>query len=172
VQMFCTFFYALEPAVRFKFQYIRIIMSELSINTPALLFPAITLLMLAYTNRFLALANLVRRLHEQYTKEESQNIRRQIASLHVRIRLIRNMQALGVLSFLLCVVTMYLIFTGNNQAAYILFAASLISLLLSLIFSLIEIWKSTNAIDLELSDMELKHQNIIRDILDDEQKNA
>ena len=110
-------------------------MSELSINTPALLFPAITLLMLAYTNRFLALANLVRRLHEQYTKEESQNIRRQIASLHVRIRLIRNMQALGVLSFLLCVVTMYLIFTGNNQAAYILFAASLISLLLSLIFS-------------------------------------
>jgi hypothetical protein len=147
-------------------------MSELSINTPALLFPAITLLMLAYTNRFLALANLVRRLHEQYTKEESQNIRRQIASLHVRIRLIRNMQALGVLSFLLCVVTMYLIFTGNNQAAYMLFAASLISLLLSLIFSLIEIWKSTNAIDLELSDMELKHQNIIRDILDDKHQDA
>jgi hypothetical protein len=147
-------------------------MSELSINTPALLFPAITLLMLAYTNRFLALANLVRRLHEQYTKAESQNIRRQIASLHVRIRLIRNMQALGVLSFLLCVVTMYLIFTGNNQAAYMLFAASLISLLLSLIFSLIEIWKSTNAIDLELSDMELKHQNIIRDILDDKHQDA
>ena len=147
-------------------------MAELSINTPALLFPAITLLMLAYTNRFLALANLVRRLHEQYTKAESQNIRRQIASLHVRIRLIRNMQALGVLSFLLCVVTMYLIFTGNNQAAYMLFAASLISLLLSLIFSLIEIWKSTNAIDLELSDMELKHQNIIRDILDDKHKDA
>jgi hypothetical protein len=145
-------------------------MSELSINTPALLFPAITLLMLAYTNRFLALANLVRRLHEQYTKEESQNIRRQIASLHVRIRLIRNMQALGVLSFLLCVVTMYLIFTGNQSAAYVFFAASLISLLLSLIFSLIEIWKSTNAIDLELSDMELKSQNIIRDILEDGDK--
>ena len=147
-------------------------MAELSINTPALLFPAITLLMLAYTNRFLALANLVRRLHEQYTKAESQNIRRQIASLHVRIRLIRNMQALGVLSFLLCVVTMYLIFTGKNQAAYMLFATSLISLLLSLIFSLIEIWKSTNAIDLELSDMELKHQNIIRDILDDKHQDA
>jgi hypothetical protein len=146
-------------------------MSELSINTPALLFPAITLLMLAYTNRFLALANLVRRLHEQYTKEESQNIRRQIASLHVRIRLIRNMQALGVLSFLLCVVTMYLIFTGNIHAAYVLFAASLISLLLSLIFSLIEIWKSTTAINLELSDMELKSKNIIRDILEDRDTN-
>ncbi|MBU6158057.1 MAG: DUF2721 domain-containing protein [Bacteroidetes bacterium] len=145
-------------------------MAELSINTPALLFPAITLLMLAYTNRFLALASLVRRLHEQYNKEESQNIRRQIASLHVRIRLIRNMQALGVLSFLLCVVTMYLIFIGNTHAAYVLFAMSLISLLLSLIFSLIEIWKSTTAINLELSDMELKHQNIIRVILDDKEK--
>ena len=152
------------------FHYIRIIMSELSINTPALLFPAITLLMLAYTNRFLALANLVRRLHEQYTKAENQNIRRQITSLHVRIRLIRNMQALGVLSFLLCVITMYLIFTGNYAAAYVLFAASLLSLLLSLIFSLIEIWKSTNAINLELSDMELKSQNIIRDILEDGEK--
>ena len=138
-------------------------MTDLSINTPALLFPAITLLMLAYTNRFLALANLVRRLHEQYTKAESQNIRKQIASLHVRIRLIRNMQALGVLSFLLCVITMYLIFTGKQSAAYVLFVTSLISLLLSLIFSLIEIWKSTQAIDLELSDMELKSQNIIRD---------
>ena len=143
-------------------------MSELSINTPALLFPAITLLMLAYTNRFLALASLVRRLHEQYAKEESLNLRRQISSLHVRIRLIRNMQALGVLSFLLCVITMYLIFTGNVAASYLLFAASLISLLLSLIFSLIEIWKSTNAIDLELSDMELNRHNIIRDILDDD----
>jgi hypothetical protein len=65
---------------------------------------------------------------------------------------------------------MYLIFTGNYAAAYVLFAASLLSLLLSLIFSLIEIWKSTNAINLELSDMELKSQNIIRDILEDGEK--
>ena len=68
------------------------------------------------------------------------------------------------------VVTMYLIFTGNHAVAYVLFAASLLSLLLSLIFSLIEIWKSTNAIDLELSDMELKSLNIIRDILEDGEK--
>ena len=65
---------------------------------------------------------------------------------------------------------MYLIFTGNTHAAYVLFAMSLISLLLSLIFSLIEIWKSTTAINLELSDMALKHQNIIRVILDDKEK--
>jgi len=85
-------------------------MNELSITTPALLFPAITLMMLAYTNRFLALANLIRRLHDEYVHEQSGLLRRQITNLHVRIRMIRNMQAFGVLSFLLCVVCMYLIF--------------------------------------------------------------
>ncbi|HMO31734.1 MAG TPA: DUF2721 domain-containing protein [Lacibacter sp.] len=140
---------------------------ELSITTPALLFPAITLLMLAYTNRFLALASLIRKLHDEYMKEESTILKRQISNLHVRIRMIRNMQAFGVLSFLLCVICMYLVFSGNQMAAHGVFAASLLSLLLSLIFSLIEIWKSTRALDLELSDMELKRQNIIRHIWED-----
>jgi hypothetical protein len=142
-------------------------MNELSITTPALLFPAITLMMLAYTNRFLALANLIRRLHDEYMDEQTTMLRRQITNLHVRIRMIRNMQAFGVLSFLLCVVCMYLIFRGKQTAAHWIFASSLISLLVSLVFSLIEIFKSTKALDLELSDMELKQKNIIRDIWDD-----
>ena len=142
-------------------------MSDLSITTPALLFPAITLMMLAYTNRFLALANLIRRLHDEYLNKQTSMLRRQITNLHVRIRMIRNMQAFGVLSFLLCVVCMYLIFRGKQSAAHLIFASSLISLLVSLIFSLIEIFKSTRALDLELSDMELNSKNIIRDIWDD-----
>lgn len=142
-------------------------MSDLSITTPALLFPAITLMMLAYTNRFLALANLIRRLHDEYLDKQSTMLRRQITNLHVRIRMIRNMQAFGVLSFLLCVICMYLIFRGKQTAAHWIFASSLISLLVSLIFSLIEIFKSTRALDLELSDMELSRQNILRDIWDD-----
>jgi hypothetical protein len=141
-------------------------MNELSINTPALLFPAITLLMLAYTNRFLALSSLVRKLHEEYNKEEDQILKRQIRSLRGRISLIRNMQAAGVLSFLLCIVCIYLIFRNYQAAAQIVFAASLLSLLLSLIFSLIEIFRSTKAIDIELSDMELKRGNILKQILD------
>ena len=140
---------------------------ELSITTPALLFPAITLLMLAYTNRFLALATLIRKLHDEYISEESSTLKRQITNLHIRIRMIRNMQAFGVLSFLLCVVCMYLIFRGQQIAAHGVFAASLLSLLISLIFSLIEIFKSTRALDLELSDMELKRQNLIRHLWDD-----
>lgn len=140
---------------------------ELSITTPALLFPAITLLMLAYTNRFLALASLIRKLHDEYMTEENNVLKRQISNLHVRIRMIRNMQAFGVLSFLLCVVCMYLIFRGQQMAAHGVFAASLLSLLISLVFSLIEIFKSTRALDLELSDMELKRQNIIQHIWED-----
>ena len=143
---------------------------ELSINTPALLFPAITLLMLAYTNRFLALASLVRSLHDEYNEQkQSSLIHGQIRNLHVRIRLIRNMQALGVLSFLLCVVCMYLIFKTYFVAANWVFAASLLSLL---IYSLMEIILSTRAIDIELSDMELKKQSLIRTMLDTEEKKS
>jgi hypothetical protein len=146
---------------------------ELSINTPALLFPAITLLMLAYTNRFLALASLVRRLHIEYNQQEqSPMLQKQINNLHIRIRLIRNMQALGVLSFLLCVICMYLIFRSYHLAANWVFAASLLSLLISLIFSLMEIFLSTRAIDLELSDMELGKQNLLRRMLDTDEEEA
>jgi uncharacterized Tic20 family protein len=147
-------------------------MNELSINTPALLFPAITLLMLAYTNRFLALTSLVRKLHEEYNKEEDKNLERQIKNLRGRITLIRNMQAAGVLSFLLCIVCIYLIFENHQNAAKIVFAASLLSLLLSLVFSLMEIFRSTKAIDLELSNMELKERSILKRILDVDDEEA
>ncbi|MBS4065226.1 MAG: DUF2721 domain-containing protein [Chitinophagaceae bacterium] len=147
-------------------------MNELSINTPALLFPAITLLMLAYTNRFLALATLVRKLHDEYTKEEDKLLKRQIKNLRHRISLIRNMQASGVLSFLLCIICIYLIFENYQNAAKIVFALSLLSLLLSLIFSLMEIFRSTKAIDLELSDMEIKEKSILKRILDVDDEEA
>jgi hypothetical protein len=41
-------------------------MNQLSLTTPALLFSAISLLLLAYTNRFLAYASVVRNLHARY----------------------------------------------------------------------------------------------------------
>lgn len=128
---------------------------EISLNTPALLFPAISLLMLAYGNRFVALANLVRKLHAEYKAgENNQVIVQQIQGLRRRINYIRYMQGLGVLSFLCCVVCMYFIYNSWFKMANYVFALSLISLLASLIFSLIEIIQSTNALELELSDME------------------
>ena len=127
---------------------------ELSITTPALLFPAISLLMLAYTNRFLAIASLIRNLHAKYRQSPEKHIVGQIRSLRVRIRLIRTMQALGVLSFLFCVVCMYTIFRSWADASYIFFGVSILCFIASLILSLVEITISTRALEIELSDME------------------
>jgi len=140
---------------------------ELSITTPALLFPAISLLMLAYTNRFLALANLIRTLHDKYRKDSSRkDIVTQIHNLRTRIRLIRTMQAMGVLSFLFCVVCMYTIFRGWDEASYIIFALSIICFIISLINSLLEITLSMRALEVELSDMEdISSKNIFSNII-------
>ncbi len=141
-------------------------MIDININTPALLFPAITLLMLAYTNRFLSLASLVRKLHEEYNRgAKERNVLMQIKNIRTRLNLIRYMQALGVLSFLCCVLCMYVIFRNWIVMAHWIFAASLFFLLLSIILSLLEINKSTRAIELELSDIEeLNKENIFTDI--------
>jgi Protein of unknown function (DUF2721) len=142
-------------------------MDQLSINTPALLFPAITLLMLAYTNRFLTLGTLVRKLHDEYGKGKNQkSILLQIKNIRSRINLIRYMQGFGVCSFLCCVICMLLIFRNVTDAAYMVFAASLLFLILSILLSLLEINMSTRAIELELADMEelIGEGNILKDI--------
>ena len=128
---------------------------ELQLSTPALLFSAITLLMLAFTNRFLAIATLIRGLHKNYLKEpDSELIVEQIHNLRRRLTLIKNMQLFGVFSFLLCVICMYLLFQGYTSAANWVFVISMLSLLISLGISLVEIQISTKALNLELSDME------------------
>ncbi len=128
---------------------------EITINTPALLFPAISLLLLAYTNRYLALASLIRRLHDEYMKgEKKTHLLKQIKILRIRINMVRQMQAMGVFSFLCCVVTMFSIYKQWNGLTTYFFAASLLTFLASLIISLLEISQSTKALEWELSDME------------------
>ncbi len=128
---------------------------EINLNTPALLFPAISLLLLAYTNRFLAIANVVRKLHDDFVLgKDKENARRQISNLRQRLRYIRLMQGAGVFSFLLCVACMYSIYNGWMVAAKYVFAGSLLSLLFSLICSLIEIFQSLNALEVLLHDVE------------------
>jgi hypothetical protein len=128
---------------------------ELQLSTPALLFSAITLLMLAFTNRFLAIATLIRDLHKNHRKSpDKEIIVEQIHNLRRRLTLIKNMQLFGVFSFLLCVVCMYLLFRGLTESANWVFVASMLSLLISLGLSLVEIQISTKALNLELGDME------------------
>ena len=139
---------------------------EITFNTPALLFPAISLLLLAYTNRYLALANLIRKLHDEYIKGEKKHlILKQIKILRVRINLVRLMQWLGVFSFLCCVVTMYGVYAQWFELTRYVFALSLLSLLVSLGISLLEISQSTKALEWELSDMEeLEKSNFFSDL--------
>ncbi len=150
-------------------------MLEISINTPALLFPAITLLMLAYTNRFLAIATRIRSLHDTYHKNELKNITiRQIKSLRARLNLIRYMQGFGALSFFCCVSCMYFIYRSWMHTANIIFATSMITLLISIVLSFIEIQQSTRALEFGLSDIEeLGRANIFTDMFHtrEEQKN-
>lgn len=129
---------------------------EISINTPALLFPAITLLMLAYTNRFLALATLIRSLHTKWKQihEEREIIKEQIRNLKNRLVLVKQMQATGIMSFFLCVLSMLFIYIKYQWWAIGTFGMSLIFLLISLALSLREIYISTNALEIELKDME------------------
>ena len=127
----------------------------MTINTPALLFPAISLMMLAYTNRFFAIANRVRSLHDDYAKATNKDIIfKQIKNLRKRLNLIRYMQALAVSSFLGCMFCMYFTIKNLKETALALFGISLICLIISLLFSLVEIFISTKAVELELSDME------------------
>lgn len=139
---------------------------EITFNTPALLFPAISLLLLAYTNRYLALASLIRKLHDEYMKGEKQShLLKQIKILRVRINMVRQMQALGVFSFLCCVIAMYSVYREWNGLTSVAFAASLLSLLASLVISLLEISQSTKALEWELSDMEeLEKSNFFTDL--------
>jgi hypothetical protein len=130
-------------------------MQEISINTPALLFPAITLMMLAYTNRFLALATLIRNLHAKYKQihEDREVIKAQITNLKRRLELVKQMQAMGIISFFFCVLSMLFFYFEHAAWAFSIFGLSLLSLLISLALSLNEIFISTKALEIELRDM-------------------
>ncbi len=127
---------------------------ELSLNTPALLFPALTLIMLAYTNRFLALGSLIRSLFREYETKKDELTLSQIKTLKHRLRLIRDMQFLGVLSLICCVVCMAFVYLHQQMAAQVVFAFSLLLLAGSLILSTYEIIISTKALNIQLSSLE------------------
>lgn len=122
---------------------------HVSLTTPALLFPAISLLLLAYTNRFFALAALIRSL----SSGEKPVHKDQIKNLSQRITIIRRMQEAGVSSFALCVLCMIFIYIGFNKTGSVIFGASLLLLLYSLILSVIEIRISVDALNIHIKEM-------------------
>ncbi len=130
---------------------------EITLTTPALLFPAISLLLLGFNNRFMSTAQLIRQLKNNISPDNYQQINKQINNLQLRIRLIIAMQAFGVLSILLCTVAMIAIYYHQNLWGSIMFAISLLSMVLSLLVSLWEVLISGNALSVELDS--LRKQN-------------
>lgn len=127
---------------------------SITITTPAVLFPALSLILLSHTNRFLAISSRIRELHARYQVSPDEVLKTQIKNLRQRVFLIRNMQLFGVLSMLLCVLCTLLIFSGLLEVAEYLFAASLVLLIVSLLLSLLEIQISVGALNVLLKDME------------------
>lgn len=127
---------------------------DLNLTVPALLFPAISLTMLAYNARYLAIAALIRQLHGKYQETSSNPVEKQILQLTKRLTIIKNMQATAIVSFLLAAITMFLIYVEMNVAANLVFGISLVFLMISLILSLIEVQLSTKALSIQLKDME------------------
>jgi hypothetical protein len=125
----------------------------LTIETPALLFSATSLILLAYTNRFLTIASIVRGLKKNYDEKENKSILLEIKNLNLRLTLIRYMQLFGVLCLFLSVFAMLLLFLEQQLAGIYLFGLSLFSLLVSLAISFWEISISVNALRVHLSDL-------------------
>jgi hypothetical protein len=129
---------------------------NINITTPARLFSTISLLLLAFTNRFATLASVIRNLHAKYEKAPDENILKQISNLRYRVYLIRNMQIFGVASLLLCVVSMFALFADLMDIGKWVFAVALVLMIISLVISIRELQISVGALDLLLKDMENK----------------
>jgi len=126
---------------------------EIEISTPALLFPAISLLLLAYTNRFLTTGQLIRSISRQAKEQKNQDLSGQIENLKRRLELTKWMQFFGVVSMLMCTVSMFSLFLGYYPFGKNIFGLSLLTMCLSLIISLWEVYISSNALNLELEDL-------------------
>ena len=128
---------------------------DITLTTPALLFSTISLVLLAYTNRFLALGSRIRTLYDRYQDSHGPSLLAQIESMRLRVNLIRLMQLYGVVSLFLCVLCMFCLFAGLVLLGKFLFGLSLLALLVSLGLSTREIHISTRALNIQLESLSL-----------------
>lgn len=123
----------------------------LEVSTPALLFPAISLLFLSYTNRFLHLSALIRDLHRDWLLTGEASLREQIDNLRRRLTLIRTMQMFGAVSLFFCVVAMLAVIGGLSWLASGAFLTALSLMAVSLVCLIYEIWISGGALRILLN---------------------
>ncbi len=138
------------------------------VDTPALLFSATSLILLAYTNRFLTIAQIVRSLKQSYDEKKNKSILIEIRNLNLRLKLIRYMQLFGVFSLFLSVFAMFMLFFKLKVVGIVFFGVGLLSLLISLGISFWEISISVDALQIHLKDiLEEKPPSEVKDFLEE-----
>ena len=131
---------------------------DLPVSTYALLFPAVSLLFLSYTNRFLHLSALIRKLHSDWLTSREELLFSQITNLRRRLILIRWMQLIGAISLLLSILGMLAKIFAFPTSAAVLFISALCMMCLSLMGLILEISISGGALRLVLAEMEKEQQ--------------
>lgn len=126
----------------------------MDLTTPAVLLSTISLLILAFTNRFLTMTGRARELHKEYKTAPDEALLMQLERLLSRIHRIRDAMTIGVASLFFFVFTMFLIFTEHADWAHHSFFAGLLLLMVALAVSTYEIYLSCNAIDIQLKELE------------------
>jgi hypothetical protein len=135
-------------------------MNEMTFSTPAILFSTVSLLFIAFTNRYIAISGLVRDLHNEFANDNKRSVIPQIKNLRVRLKLIQTMQLISIFSLLFSSLSMFYIYFEFSNTAKFFFGLGLISQFLALCLSAWEVTMSTKALNIELSDMELKDPSI------------
>ncbi len=122
-----------------------------TLQTPTYVFSAISLLMIAYTSRYVAISQVIRHLSESAPGSDSR-VECQIRSLMKRVKYIRNMQITALIGFCANIMTMILIVLGIDFLIAPLFIAGLVLILVSLGICIMEIALSAQALSISLSD--------------------
>ena len=123
---------------------------ELNITDPAILFPGISLLFLAYTNRYLTIAKIIRELNIVIDKSFDHNREEQIQSLLSRVALIRYMPLFGILAFIFCILSISSLLFNNTNLGFITFCGSMMSMFISLCVAFLKVWKSGSGLRIEI----------------------
>ena len=121
----------------------------------ALMFPAIPLIMAVYSNRFHTLSALIRKLHDEYVFEKHipPEWEKQLKNLSRRINYLKFSIGAAGLGFLFNMMTVLGLYLDKIFVARMIFASCCISMIISIVLFLFEIFLSTNALKLHLSDM-------------------
>ena len=124
----------------------------------ALMFPAIPLIMGVYSNRFHTLSNLIRKIHDEHVfeKHTPPEWKNQLINLNDRIGVLKLTIMFSAFGFLFNMLTVFGLYLEELFIARIIFGSCCLSMMISIIFFIIEIQISTKALKLHLSDMDIQ----------------